>query len=73
MLYLNNQVGLSLWSFPGLNLTKKEYLGKLMILEHLKLNLTTLRAKIFEKVTEKLESVEITAEVLLYSKTTAHN
>lgn len=44
-----------------------------MILEHLKLNLTTLRVKIFDKVTEKLESVEITAEVLLYSKTTAHN
>lgn len=36
-----------------------------MLLEHLKLNLTTLRSKIFEKVTEKLESVEITAEVLL--------
>lgn len=44
-----------------------------MILEHLKLNLTTLRVKIFDKVTEKLESVEITAEVLLYSKTIAHN
>lgn len=44
-----------------------------MILEHLKLNLTTLRVKIFDKVTEKLESVEITAEVLLSSKTTAYN
>lgn len=53
---------LALHIYMGLNLTKKEYLGKLMILEHLKLNLTTLRVKIFDKVTEKLESVEITAE-----------
>ncbi|XP_019759424.2 conserved oligomeric Golgi complex subunit 1 isoform X1 [Dendroctonus ponderosae] len=48
--------------YMGLNFTKKEYLGKLPLLGHLKLNLVTLRAKIFEKVTQKLESVEIDAE-----------
>ncbi|CAG9764767.1 unnamed protein product [Ceutorhynchus assimilis] len=48
--------------YMGLNLTKKEYLGKLPLLDHLKLNLVTLRTKIFQNVTEKLESVEITPE-----------
>ncbi|XP_066149869.1 conserved oligomeric Golgi complex subunit 1 [Euwallacea fornicatus] len=48
--------------YMGLNLTKKEYLSKLVLLDHLQLNLSTLRNKIFQQVTEKLQSVEITAE-----------
>lgn len=50
--------------FMGVSLNKKEYLDQLPMLEHLKLNLVTLRENIFQKITEKLESVEITAEVV---------
>ncbi|KAL1501649.1 hypothetical protein ABEB36_006943 [Hypothenemus hampei] len=48
--------------YMGLNLNKKDYLDHLVILKQAKLNLSTLKSKIINKVTEKLESVEITAE-----------
>ncbi|XP_030754438.1 conserved oligomeric Golgi complex subunit 1 isoform X2 [Sitophilus oryzae] len=46
----------------GINLSKKEYLQRLPLFEHLKLNLSALRIIIFQKITEKLESVEITTK-----------
>ncbi|KAF7280737.1 hypothetical protein GWI33_005591 [Rhynchophorus ferrugineus] len=48
--------------FMGISLNKQEYLDRLPMLENIKLSLVTLREKIFQKITEKLESVEITAE-----------
>lgn len=49
--------------FLGLSLSKKEYIDRIPLLQQLKYNLVVLRSKIFEKITEKLESVEITAQV----------
>lgn len=49
--------------FLGLSLSKKDYIDRIPLLQQLKYNLVVLRSKIFEKITEKLESVEITAQV----------
>ncbi|KAJ8964671.1 hypothetical protein NQ314_004703 [Rhamnusium bicolor] len=46
----------------GLSLSKKEYLDKLPLLHQIRSNLVVLKSKIFQKITEKLESVEITAQ-----------
>ncbi|XP_015836994.1 conserved oligomeric Golgi complex subunit 1 isoform X2 [Tribolium castaneum] len=46
----------------GLSLTKKEYLDKLPLLKQIRANLATLRDQIFERIKQKLEFVEITAE-----------
>ncbi|KAG5894614.1 hypothetical protein JTB14_026145 [Gonioctena quinquepunctata] len=46
----------------GLSLSKKEYLDRVPLLHHIKSNLVILRTKIFQKITEKLESVETSAQ-----------
>ncbi|XP_018569113.1 conserved oligomeric Golgi complex subunit 1 [Anoplophora glabripennis] len=46
----------------GLSLSKKEDIDRIPLLQQLKYNLVVLRSQIFGKITEKLESVEITAE-----------
>nr|XP_023021072.1 conserved oligomeric Golgi complex subunit 1 isoform X1 [Leptinotarsa decemlineata] len=46
----------------GLSLSKKEYLDKVALLNHIKSNLVVLRSKIFQKITDKLESVETSAQ-----------
>ncbi|XP_044263815.1 conserved oligomeric Golgi complex subunit 1 isoform X2 [Tribolium madens] len=46
----------------GLSLTKREYLDKLPLLKQIKANLGTLRDQIFDRIKQKLEFVEITAE-----------
>ncbi|CAG9862952.1 unnamed protein product [Phyllotreta striolata] len=42
----------------GLSLSKKEYINKVPLLQHIKSNLLLLKSKILEKITDKLESVE---------------
>lgn len=49
--------------FLGLSLLKQEELGRIPILSQIKNTLKYLRSKIFQKITQKLESVEITPEV----------
>ncbi|CAH0551337.1 unnamed protein product [Brassicogethes aeneus] len=51
----------------GLSLTKQERLNKIPLLQQIKENLLILRKKIFQRITEKLELVEITAEETSYN------
>ncbi|KAJ3639005.1 hypothetical protein MTP99_002332 [Tenebrio molitor] len=46
----------------GLSLSKKEFLNKLPLLKQIRANLQTLRNQIFDRIKQKLEFVEITAE-----------
>ncbi|VEN51670.1 unnamed protein product [Callosobruchus maculatus] len=46
----------------GLGLSKREFLDKISYLEHIKNQKILLRKRVFQKITEKLESVETTAE-----------
>jgi hypothetical protein len=48
--------------FAGLSLSKKEFLNKLPLLKQIRANLQTLRNQIFDRIKQKLEFVEITAE-----------
>jgi hypothetical protein len=50
--------------FAGLSLSKKEFLNKLPLLKQIRANLQTLRNQIFDRIKQKLEFVEITAEVV---------
>lgn len=50
----------------GLSLLKQEELRKIPILNQIKNTLKFLRSKIFQKITHKLESVEITPEVGIF-------
>lgn len=50
-------------TFLGLSLLKQNDLGRIPILYQIKNTIKFLRSKIFEKITEKLESVETTPEV----------
>ncbi|XP_049823467.1 conserved oligomeric Golgi complex subunit 1 isoform X2 [Aethina tumida] len=51
----------------GLSLYKKERLDRIPLLQQIKNNLIILRSRIFHRITEKLESVEITAEETSYN------
>ncbi|KAJ8925268.1 hypothetical protein NQ315_009096 [Exocentrus adspersus] len=48
--------------YTGLSLLKKEVLDRIPLLQQIKHNLVVLRSKVLEKIKEKLESVEITAQ-----------
>lgn len=47
----------------GLKLTRKDILDKLAILKRMKANIDALRSRILKRVKEKLQAVELTAEV----------
>lgn len=52
----------------GLNLFKKEFIDRLPLLKQIDANLKTLKNQIYHRINYKLESVKITAEVLILTR-----
>lgn len=48
--------------FLGISLTKQDLLQKIPLIQQIRSNLLILRSRIFQCISDKLESVEITAE-----------